>query len=164
MQGNDIAFTAHQHIACHFEGLLMTPQPEPEPEVSEERRRWWQRKKEDPKFEPILEDDNFVRREMRRWKANEMPLKSVIHMTQQLGLGVEVYTYMDVAWNEAIEHWLARKGAVVQVHHYDDVQHLVEELRFNRDIHTYFTPYESDAAIIGWHRATVVNPLGTFGI
>ncbi len=160
MEGNDLGVTTHQHVACHFEGLLMLPQAQPEetPEV----RRFWQRKKEE-KIEPIAADDDFVQREMRRWKVNELPLKSIIHLTQKLGIGVEVYTYMDYSWHEVIEHWLARKGATCQVYHYDDIAHLAEDLRYNRDIHTYFTPYEADAQIIGWHRATVVNPLSTFG-
>ena len=158
MEGNDIGVTVHKHIACHFEGLIMTPLAEPEP--VEEKTRFWQRK---PKDMPIIDPDSFVQREMRRWRPNELPLKSVIHMTTKLGIGVEVYPYYDPAWHEVIEHWLARKGANVQVYHYDDITHLAEDLRYNRDVHTYFTPYENDAAILGWHRATVVRPDGTFG-
>lgn len=163
MEGNDLGETVHQHIACHFEGLLMMPQPEPEPEEGAVARRFWQRKTKEDEFAPVVSDKEFIAREMRRWKVNEMPLKSVIHLSRKLMIGVEVYTYMDPAWHETIEHWLARKGAVVQVYHYDDVVHLAEDLKLNRDVHTYFTPYEEDAKIIGWHRATVVNPLKTFG-
>ena len=95
MEGNDLGETVHQHIACHFEGLLMIPQPEPEPEEGT-TRRFWQKKPKD-EFEPIVTDKEFIAREMRRWKANELPLKSVIHLTRKLGIGVEVYTYMDPA-------------------------------------------------------------------
>lgn len=160
MEGNDIGVTVHKHIACHFEGLLMTPLAEPE--VVEEKGFFSKFRKKDqgPK---IVDDDSYVQREMRRWRANELPLKSVIHMTTKLGIGVEVYTYYDPAWHEIIEHWLARKGASVQVYHYDDITHLAEDLRYNRDVHTYFTPYEQDALILGFHRATVVRPDGTFG-
>jgi len=157
MEDNDIGVTVHQHIACHFEGLLMTVQPVPEETI---KRHWWHRP---PKIEEPVVDDGWVTAIARRWRPNELPLKSVIHMTTKLGVGVEVYTYYDPIFVPVIEHWLARKGAHVNVHSYDGPEHLIEDLKYNRDVHTYFTPYENDAALIGWHRATVVLPDGTFG-
>ena len=37
----------------------------------------------------------WVKQEVRRWRVNEMPLKSVHHMVNQLDLGVEIYTYYE---------------------------------------------------------------------
>lgn len=134
----------------------MTPHQEP---VEEEKKGWFRRRKE----EAPLSDDDWINRVVRTWRVNEMPLKSVIHLVDQLHINVEVYTYMDVSFQEPIEHWLARKGATVQVTCYDDLAHLAEDMRYNRGVHTLFTPYEQDAKVIGWHRATVVNTDGTFG-
>lgn len=136
-----------------FEGLLVQ---EPRPALIEEKHRWW-RKPETVTEIPAI--DQIAR----LWKVNEMPMKSVIHMINQMGIGVEVYTYLDQEFHEAIEHWLARKGASVSVYHYIDVRDLLDDFKFNRDVHTLFTPFQDDAAIIGM-RATVVNPNGTFGI
>ena len=62
MQGNDIGPTTHKHIACHFEGLLMHRQAEPEP--LEEKGFFFKRKKKEEL--KIIDDDSFVQREMRR--------------------------------------------------------------------------------------------------
>lgn len=156
MEGNDIGVTVHKHFACWFEGLLMyTADPENEP-----TRRWWQRKRH---VEPITEGDEYVRGIVRRWRPNEYPLKSIIHLQERLGIGVEVYTYYDPSFVPEIEHWLARKGAHCQVYAFDSLRDLQDEMKYNRAVHTLFTPYEDDAKAIGWHRATVVNPDGTFG-
>lgn len=150
MEKGDIAPTTHKHIACWFEDLLMYRQEEPQ------KRRLFRREKEQ-------EDDEWIRQEVRRWKVNEMPLKSVYHMVNQLDLGVEVYTYMEPELAEAAEHWLARKGISVTVYSYDDFDMLRDDFKYNRDVHTLFTPYEDDAAMLGF-RATVVRSDGTFGI
>ena len=150
MENGDIAPTTHKHIACWFEDLLMHRQEEPQ------KRRLFRREKEQ-------EEDEWIRQEVRRWKVNEMPLKSVYHMVNQLDLGVEVYTYMEPELTEAAEHWLARKGISVTVYSYDDFDMLRDDFKYNRDVHTLFTPYEDDAAMLGF-RATVVRSDGTFGI
>jgi hypothetical protein len=152
MEKGDIAPTVHKHVACMFEGLLIK---DPLPQPVAEKSRWW-RKPETVTDVPEIEQI------ARLWKPNDMPLKSVIHMINQLGIGVEVYTYLDQEFHEAIEHWLARKGAAVNVYHYLDVNDLQEDFKFNRDVHTLFTPSQNDAFILGL-RATVVNPDGTFG-
>jgi hypothetical protein len=150
VEKGDIAPTVHKHIACWFEDLLITRQEEPP------KRRFFRRDKE-------LTDDEWVKQEVRRWRVNEMPLKSVYHMVNQLDLGVEVYTYYEDDLVESVEHWLARKGINVSVYAYPDLDTLRDDFKYNRDVHTLFTPYEEDAAILGF-RATVALPDGTFGI
>lgn len=150
MERGDIAPTVHKHIACWFEDLLIHRK---EPAT---KRRLFRREKE-------MSDDEWVQAEVRKWRVNEMPLKSVYHMVNQLNLGVEVYTYMEPELAEAAEHWLARKGISVTVYPYEDFEALRDDFKYNRDVHTLFTPYEDDAAFLGF-RATVVLPDGTFGI
>lgn len=150
MERGDIAPTTHKHIACWFEDLIITRMEEPQ------KRRFFRREKE-------LTDDEWVKQEVRRWKTNEMPLKSLHHMVNKLDLGVEVYTYYEPELAEAAEHWLARKGVSVTVYPYDNLEMLVDDFKYNRDVHTLFTPYEEDAFVLGF-RATVTNSDGTFGI
>ncbi len=152
MEGNDIGITIHEHIACMFEGLIMTPQEEP----VEKQRRLFKRK------ELELDEDEYVTRTIRRWRVNEMPMKSLIHLTTKLGVGVEVYTFMDHVFVPHIEHWLARKGAVANVYPYENVFDLRDDFKYNRDVRVLFTPDEDDAAILGI-RATVAHPDTTFG-
>jgi hypothetical protein len=121
-----------------------------------QKRRFFRREKE-------MTDDEWIKQEVRRWRVNEMPLKSVYHMVNQLDLGVEVYTYYEDDLVEQVEHWLARKGISVSVYAYPDFDTLRDDFKYNRDVHTLFTPYEDDAALLGF-RATVVRPDGTFGI
>lgn len=150
VQGNDIAPTVHKRIACWFEDLLVVRQTVPE------KRRLFKREREVP-------EDEWIKNEVRLWKPNEMPIKSVYHMVNNLDLGVEVYTYLDYELVEAIEHWLARKGIAVTVYSYEDFSTLKDDFKLNLDVHTLFTPYEEDAARLGF-RSTVVRPDGTFGI
>jgi hypothetical protein len=140
-----------------FEDLLMRKNRIP---VKEESSRWtlFRRKREED-----MTDEEYIQREVRLWRPNELPLKSVIHMINKLGIGVEVYTYMDPMFVPAIEHWLARKGADVQVFAYYDVDELYEDFKYNRDVHTFFTTSEEDAKRLGI-RSTVVKSDGTFGI
>ena len=49
------------------------------------------------------------------------------------------------------------------VYAYNDLNDLRDDFKYNRDVHTLFTPYEDDAAMLGF-RATVTKPDGTFGI
>ena len=150
MEKGDIAPTTHKHIACWFEGLIVNVREVPE------KRRLFRREREET-------EEEWIKSQVRRWQTNEMPLKSVYHMVNQLDLGVEVYTYMDEALVPAIEHWLARKGISVSVYPYEDFDMLRDDFKYNRDVHTLFTPFEEDAAMIGF-RATVALPDGTFGI
>lgn len=154
MQGNDIGVSLHRHVACMFEDLLMRKL-----EMAPERKGLFSRFKR----EEDLTEEEFIKRETRLWRPNDMPIKSVIHMINKLGIGVEVYTYMDPIFVDPIEHWLARKGADVQVYAYYDLEELHADFKLNRDVHTIFTPYERDAQVLGM-RATVVLPDGTFGV
>jgi hypothetical protein len=150
VEKGDIAPTVHKHIACWFEDLLIVRMED------EQKRRLFRREKE-------LTEEEWVKAEVRKWRTNEMPLKSVHHMVNHLNLGVEVYTYMEDELVDAIEHWLARKGISVSVYSYAGFEDLKDDFKYNRDVHTLFTPYEEEAAMLGF-RATVVRPDGTFGI
>lgn len=154
MEKGDIAPTVHKHIACWFEDLLVTRQ-----EDTPQKRSLFLRRINSKE----MTYEEAIKNEVRKWKVNEMPLKSVHHMVNQLDLGVEVYTYLDEDLVEQVEHWLARKGISVSVYHYPDFDTLRDDFKYNRDVHTLFTPYEDDAALLGF-RATVVRPDGTFGI
>lgn len=157
MEKGDIGVTVHSHVACWFEDLIVTVHGTPQ----EEKKNIWQRflrKEEEP-----LSGEEWKNHMVSRWTVNEMPLRSIIHLQNQLGIKVEVYTYFEDALREVIEAYLARKGAHVQVYCYGNLDNLKEDMKYNRDVHTLFTPYENDAAAIGWHRATVVRPDGTFG-
>lgn len=155
MENNDIGFTVHKHVACMFEDLLMIRKEDVERKGL--LGGLFKRRDED------ITEEQYIEREVRRWRANEMPLKSVIHLTQKLGIGVEVYTFMDPLFIPHIEHWLARKGADVQVYAYLDAKDLLEDFKYNRDVHTFFTTSQDDAALLGI-RATCVLPDGTFGV
>jgi hypothetical protein len=146
MEGNDIAPFITSKIACMFENLLVSI-PE-----NDEQRGLFKRKR------PPL----TIEEEVRRWRANELPLKSLIHITTRLEIGVEVYTYLDYRYHDAIEHWIARKGAIVNVFHYESVLDLAEDFKYNRDVRTLYTPFEKDAMILGL-RATVVQSDKTWG-
>lgn len=154
MEGNDIGLTVHRHVACMFEGLLMSKL-----DISPATKRGFMgrfKKDEAPT------ETEFIQAETRLWRPNDLPLKSVIHMTKKLGISVEVYTYMDLLFVDAIEEWLRRKGADVQVWCYHDLDDLRNDFKYNRDVHTFFTTSEEDAAVLG-PRATCVNPDGSFG-
>lgn len=152
MQGNDIAPTTHKHVACWFEDLLVQRAEElPQKKRLFDFRKYTQK-----------DDPDWIKAEVRKWSPNDLPIKSVYHMVNQLDIGVEVYTYLDSELVDAIEHYLARKGISVQVYSYFDIVDLDESFRYNRDVHTLFTPYEEDARTLGF-RATVVRPDGTFG-
>jgi hypothetical protein len=151
VEKGDIAPTIHKRIACWFEDLIIH-----KVNNKEKRKSFFRRGKEQ-------DEEEWVRAEVRTWRANEMPLKSLYHMVNQLGLGVDVYTYMEPELAEAAEHWLARKGISVVVYPYEDFEMLRDDFRYNRDVHTLFTPYEEDAGMLGL-RATVVRSDGTFGI
>lgn len=149
MEGNDIAPYLTSTVAVMFEGLAFTDSPL----VIPEKRKLWQRKKD---------VDLVVRSTVRKWKARDLPLKSLLHMIDRLAIKVDVYTYYDVDYVEEIEHWLARKGASVQVFSYEDLEALRDDFKYNRDVRQLFTPFEDDAAVLG-PRATVMDLDKTWG-
>lgn len=154
MQGNDIAPYLTSTVAVMFEGLIY-PVTQDEPAPAKKRR--WFRTEEEP-----TEHDPDVLATVRRWKPMDLPLKSLIHMVDYLHIKVDVYTYYDVDYVEHIEHWLARKGAHVQVFSYENIDGLRDDFRFNRDVRTLYTPFEDDAAILG-PRCTVMKAESTWG-
>ena len=150
MEGNDIHSYTVSTIAVMFEGLIVPPADE----VKDKKRRFWQK--------PV-DDDRTVDAVARSWRANELPIKSLSHMVNQLALRVDVYTYYDSTYTELIEHWLARKGISVSVYSYEDPEALMDDFKYNRDVHTLYTPFEEDAGMFG-PRATVMSTIGTWGI
>lgn len=147
MEGNDIAPFLTRKVACMFEGLIATIPDQ------EEDRSLFRRKRR------VLTIDD----EVRRWRVNELPLKSLIHLTTKLEVGVEVYSYLSSDYTDAIEHWLSRKGAVANVYHYENLAILAEDFKYNRDVRTLYTPHEQDAFVLGL-RATVAHADKTWGI
>jgi len=154
VEGNDIGVDVRQHVACMFEGLLMRRL-----DIAPEKRgisRFF-KKEED------LTEEEYIKREVRLWRPNDLPIKSASHMINKLGLGLEVYTYMDPLFVDAIEHWLSRKGVDVTVYAYYDLNDLHDDFKLNRDVYALFTPFEDDARLLGM-RATVAPPDRTFGV
>ena len=154
MEKNDIGVDVRQHMACMFEGLLMRRL-----EVAPEKRGLFTRFKK----EEDLTEEEFIKREVRLWRPNDLPIKSASHMINKLGLGLEVYTYLDPLFVDAIEHWLSRKGVDVTVYAYYDLADLHDDFKLNRDVHTLYTPFEEDAKVLGI-RTTVVLPDRAFGV
>lgn len=149
MEDNDISPYITSTVAVMFEGIITLPS-----DASHGKKKFWQR--------PV-EVDRTVDSVVRSWRVNELPLKSLIHMVNQLQMRVDVYTYYDSDYTEAIEHWLARKGVSVSVYSYEDLDGLRDDFKYNRDVHTLYTPFEEDAALLG-PRATVMSSLGTWGL
>ena len=142
MENNDIAADTVLTLGCMFEGLLVTI-----PEEEDEKRGLFSRRKAKP---------------TRRWQVNDMPMKALIHLTTKLEVRVEVYTYLGDEFLEDIEAFLARRGAVCTVHPAYDYMDLAEILKFDRDIHQFYTTSEHDAQYFGM-RSTVVLPTQTWG-
>ncbi len=153
MEKGDIGITIQKHVACMFEGLLCTVAEDAE---IPKRRKFWNR-------DEVIVKDKDMDKIIRSWSPNEFPIKSVIHLSKQLGIGVEVYTYYPEDFVDPIERWLGRKGISVTVNPYDDVMHLAEDFKYNRDVQVLFTPNEMDAQMLGL-RCTVALPDRTFGI
>lgn len=152
MQGNDIGITYVARYAVKFEGLLMHRK-----EVPEEKKGFFERLK-------VKDSDKAITRESKLWKPNDMPMKSLLHLVNQLKMQVQVVTYMGEWYEEEIEEWLARKGAFVDVVSYDDAWEWAEDLRRNTEIKGYYTDDPQERDTIGWQHVTVVRPTQTWGI
>lgn len=94
---------------------------------------------------------------IRSWKPNDLPLKALSDHTNRLGIGAEVYTFLDPAAAEAIDNWLVRKGISVPVMFYESINELSYDLRFKRSIRIIYVPQHEQAKVIGV-RATVTSP------
>lgn len=146
MEGNDIAPTLTSSVAVMFEGLIRIEEPAAQ-------KKWYQRsRKED------LTKDHIIR----KWRPLELPLKSLLHMVNQLHQNVEVYTYFPSEYVDDIETWLFRKGVSVTVISYDDLEALKDDFKYNRDVHTLYTPFHEDVPWLG-PRAYVMAPDRTWG-
>lgn len=136
MQGNDISDYYSPGQGVVFEGLLASPQ----------QRRLFKN--------PVVSD---WRKELRRWKPNELPLKALIDTSDRLGISSEVYTFLGDDAVEAIDDWLLRKGISVPIYNYSNVEELAYDLKFKRSLRTIYVPLTEQAFIIGL-RAQVVDP------
>lgn len=152
MEGNDIGVTLINRVAVMFEGLIYIDTVEPAIQV---KRGILRRKTVDVA-------DLTLEQQVRRWRPRELPLKSLLHMVNQLHQRVEVYTYFNVEFVPHIETWLQRKGVSVPVYSYVDLEALRDDFRFNREVTTLYTPYEDDVPWLGY-RCNVMSLDGTWG-
>ena len=133
MDGNDISAFTTSRQAVVWEGLLATPKPGRYAEFQRSRclksERWdvW----------------------LSLWVPRELPLKSMIDQHNRLGIATDVYTFTHWGVVDAIEDWLARKGASCRVFFYTDTTELLGDLRFNRSIKRVLTADQDTAADIG---------------
>ena len=134
MQGNDIANFNVIGQGVIFEGLLASPS----------ERRVFQRYNKD------------WNKELRRWRAHDLPLKALIDTSDRLGIDTEIYTFLGEEAVEPIESWLVRKGISLPVYSYANIQELAYDLRFKRSVRTLYVPEQEQAAIVGI-RAQVVD-------
>lgn len=134
MQGNDIHSFSDTGQGVVFEGLIASP-PE---------RRFFQRQ------------DSDWTKELRKWKAHELPLKALIDTSDRLGINTEVYTFLPEDAVEGIYAWFSRKGVSLPVYHYQNVGELAYDLRFRRSVRNIYVPEEEQARVIGL-LATVVD-------
>jgi hypothetical protein len=134
MQGNDIGAFGDIGQGVIFEGLLASPPV----------RKFFER------------SSNDWDKELRKWKAHELPLKALIDTSDRLGVNTEVYTFLGSDAVDAIEDFLLRKSISLPVFSYNDIEDLAYDLRFKRSVRTIYVPDQEQAAIIGL-RATVVD-------
>jgi hypothetical protein len=134
MQGNDIGTFGDIGQGVIFEGLLASPPV----------RKFFER------------SSNDWDKELRKWKAHELPLKALIDTSDRLGVNTEVYTFLGSDAVDAIEDFLLRKSISLPVFSYNDIEDLAYDLRFKRSVRTIYVPDQEQAAIIGL-RATVVD-------
>lgn len=134
MQGNDIGAFGDIGQGVIFEGLLASPPV----------RKFFER------------SSNDWDKELRKWKAHELPLKALIDTSDRLGVNTEVYTFLGSDAVDAIEDWLLRKSISLPVFSYTNIEDLAYDLRFKRSVRNIYVPDQEQAAIIGL-RATVVD-------
>ena len=133
MQGNDIREFSDTGQGVVFEGLIASP---PERRLFRISRDW--------------------EKEIRSWKANDLPLKALIDTSDRLGINTEVYTFLPEDAVPFVENWLSRKGISLPVYHYQNVEELAYDLRFKRSVRNIYVPEEEQARVIGI-LATVVD-------
>jgi hypothetical protein len=153
MEGNDLAPHVVDRWGVMFEGVLMREEYE-EPSMT---KRWWRRtvKKES-------DADMAIDTLVHGWKPNDLPVKSLSHLVNKLGVRVDVYTFMPETMVEYVEKWLQRKGILVTVYSYYDLEELAEDFKYSRDISRFYTADRRIADRLGI-RATLILPEQQFG-
>jgi len=141
MQGNDLMSYDTRGYGIVFEGVLATPPDRSLRQIFTTSSPKWEK-------------------DLPRWKANELPLKSMIDTTSRLGIGCDVYTFLGEDAVAPIERWLSRKGISVPVSYYEDATFLEYDLRFNRSIRTILVPTDELAQIIGLRARVVPSDRG----
>lgn len=135
MEGGDIAAFSRPERACIFEGLLASP--------PQKFRMLFKRAPEDT---PSLKG----------WRANEMPLKSLVDSTNRLGVHTLVFTLMGASFEDEIYRWLIKKGVTCTVFAYDSLEEAIDDFKYNRGLHTIMVADQEMAFNIGI-RAKVVS-------
>lgn len=137
MERGDIATYVAPERACLFEGLIAEPPT---------------------KLHRLLNlVDKDATDDLKRWKANEMPLKSLIDSTNRLGIHTQVFTLLGPFMEEPIYHWLLRKGVSCSVYGYTNINDALDDFKYNRGLNTIYVPTTELAHTIGI-RAKVVSP------
>jgi hypothetical protein len=140
MLGNDIAEYAQIGQGVLFEGVLAA-QPEGAQAVKatfyKNREKW----------------DKYID----LWRPKDLALKAMIDSAVRLGVATDVYTFIDNDAVNAIDRWLQKKGISVSVMHYQSIDELAYDLRFQRSIKTIYVETQEQGSIIGI-RSHVVNP------
>lgn len=140
MEGNDLAPYAPKSQAVIFENVLASP-----PEGLAKAKAAFLLRGE--KWDAYL----------KTWKANTLPLKNLSDAVNRLGIGFEVYTFLNPMVAEAIDRWLTRKGIPTAVICYQNVEELREDLDINRSITRVYVGTDDEYKVLGM-RATVVTP------
>lgn len=141
MEGNDLMNYDTRGYGIMFEGVLASPPKEKALTFFRKATNDWER---------IIP----------KWRANELPLKSMIDTTDRLGIGCEVYTFLSEDAVEPIDQWLLRKGVSVPVYYYEGAEWLEYDLRFKRSIRTVLVATEEDANVIGLRARVVPSDRG----
>ena len=140
MLGNDIQEYAPLSQALVFEGLIASP-----PSGASKALVVLRRRRND--WDGVL----------RTWVVHELPLKALADSITRLGIGTDIYTFLDPEAADAIDRWLMRKGISTSVYFYESPEMLEYDLRFQRAVRVIYTADEEVAKVLGF-RAQVVSP------
>jgi hypothetical protein len=144
MEKGDISTHDHPSLACVFEGLLANPP-----------------KRSSRIFGKLKRVDDDLPSDLRGWTPNELPIKSLIDLTNRIGISTLVITFMGPDMEEPIYRWLLRKGVAPNVQGYRSIEEFREDLKYNRLLSTVYVADSEQAAQLGI-RATVVSTTSTW--
>lgn len=136
MERGDIATYDRPERACIFEGLLAEPPS---------------------RLKSFFKKEENAETSLKKWKANELPLKSLIDSTNRLGIHTQVFTLLGLEMEEPVYQWLLRKGVSCSVHAYDSLEEAIQDFKYNRSLNIIFVQDQEMALDIGL-RAKVVSP------